>query len=61
LTAHPSARNRSQITHLCFEADVEPYAKARDAAITAAAAAAGVEMSVHTSHTLHVRVPAARL
>lgn len=42
-----------QITHLCFETDVEPYAKARDGTVTQMAAAAGVEVSAHTSHTLY--------
>jgi hypothetical protein len=43
-----------QISQLCFETDVEPYAKARDAAVRQLAVAAGVAVSEHTSHTLYV-------
>ncbi|KIZ03776.1 cryptochrome 2 (photolyase-like) [Monoraphidium neglectum] len=43
-----------QISQLCFEADVEPYAKARDATVAQLAQAAGVHVSAHTSHTLYV-------
>ena len=32
------------ITRLCYEADTEPYARARDEAIRAVAVAAGVEV-----------------
>lgn len=39
---------------LCYEVDVEPYARTRDAAINQLAAAAGVEVSAHVSHTLYV-------
>ena len=41
-------------THLAFEADVEPYAVARDARVRAAAEAAGVAVDAPTSHTLYV-------
>jgi hypothetical protein len=46
-----------QVTRLCFEADTEPYAKTRDAAVAAAAAASGVTVHSPTSHTLYVVVP----
>lgn len=39
---------------LCYEVDVEPYARTRDAAINQLATAAGVEVSAHASHTLYV-------
>lgn len=39
---------------LCYEVDVEPYARTRDAAINQLAATAGVEVSAHVSHTLYV-------
>ncbi|KAI8474142.1 MAG: FAD binding domain of DNA photolyase-domain-containing protein [Monoraphidium minutum] len=42
-----------KITQLCYEVDVEPYARSRDASVAALAAAAGVEVSAHTSHTLY--------
>eukprot|EP00878_Enallax_costatus_P020725 GHUV01021916.1.p1 GENE.GHUV01021916.1~~GHUV01021916.1.p1 ORF type:complete len:400 (+),score=98.18 GHUV01021916.1:1271-2470(+) len=42
-----------QINQLCFEVDVEPYAKSRDATIAQLAAAAGVTVSSHVSHTLY--------
>lgn len=45
------------MSHLCFEVDVEPYAKARDAAVRQLAAAAGVEVCAHISHTLYVSKP----
>eukprot|EP00884_Botryococcus_braunii_P013546 jgi/Botrbrau1/22192/Bobra.168_1s0024.1 len=41
------------ITHLCFEADTEPYALKRDAAIKELAAKAGVEVISPVSHTLY--------
>ncbi|KAF8061969.1 UVR3 [Scenedesmus sp. PABB004] len=41
------------VTQLCFEVDTEPYAKRRDADVAAAAAAAGVAVSAHVSHTLY--------
>jgi len=37
---------------LVFEADGEPYAQARDAALSTAAAAAGLAVSTHRSHTM---------
>lgn len=39
---------------LCYEVDVEPYAKSRDAAVGQLAAAAGVAVSASVSHTLYV-------
>lgn len=39
---------------LCYEVDVEPYARTRDAAVNQMAAAAGVQVSAHISHTLYV-------
>ena len=42
------------VQQLCYEVDVEPYARTRDAAINQLAAAAGVEVSAHVSHTLYV-------
>lgn len=42
------------VQQLCYEVDVEPYARSRDAAINEAAAAAGVTVSAHVSHTLYV-------
>lgn len=39
---------------LCYEVDVEPYACTRDAAVNQMAAAAGVQVSAHVSHTLYV-------
>lgn len=41
------------MTRLCFEADTEPYARTRDAAVAAAAAGAGVTVHAPTSHTLY--------
>lgn len=43
-----------EINQLCFEVDVEPYAKRRDVAISQLATAAGVSVSSHVSHTLYV-------
>lgn len=48
-----SAMERWQVDLLTYEKDTEPYAVARDAAMDATAAAAGVKVSAHTSHTLH--------
>ena len=42
-----------QITTLSFEEDPEPFGKERDAAITALAQEAGVDVVVRTSHTLY--------
>ncbi len=42
------------ISQLCYEVDVEPYAKTRDAAIGQLAAAAGVKVKACVSHTLYV-------
>lgn len=39
---------------LCYEVDVEPYARSRDTTINQMAAAAGVQVSAHVSHTLYV-------
>lgn len=41
------------VQQLCYEVDVEPYARTRDAVISQLAAAAGVEVSAHVSHTLY--------
>merc|ERR1711865_81394 len=40
------------VTKLTWEADTEPYAQSRDAAMKEAADAAGISTSVHHSHTL---------
>ena len=42
-----------EVSRLCYEADTEPYAKIRDAAVSDAAAAAGVAVHSPTSHTLY--------
>lgn len=42
------------ITSLCFEHDTEPYAKERDAQITALAEGLGVQVHEPISHTLYV-------
>lgn len=42
------------VQQLCYEVDVEPYARTRDATINQLAAAAGVQVSAHVSHTLYV-------
>jgi hypothetical protein len=42
------------VQQLCYEVDVEPYARARDAAVAQLAADAGVQVSAHISHTLYV-------
>jgi cryptochrome len=42
------------VQQLCYEVDVEPYARTRDAAINQLAASAGVQVSAHISHTLYV-------
>jgi hypothetical protein len=42
------------VTQLCYEVDVEPYAKARDATVAELAEKAGVLVSPHISHTLYV-------
>jgi hypothetical protein len=42
------------VQQLCYEVDVEPYARTRDADINQMAAAAGVQVSAHVSHTLYV-------
>jgi hypothetical protein len=42
------------VQQLCYEVDVEPYARARDNSINQMAAAAGVQVSAHVSHTLYV-------
>lgn len=42
------------VQQLCYEVDVEPYARTRDAAINQLAASAGVQVSAHVSHTLYV-------
>lgn len=39
---------------LCYEVDVEPYAKSRDAAVASMAAEAGVAVCPCVSHTLYV-------
>lgn len=44
-----------QVTQLCYEVDVEPYARARDQQVARVAADAGVLVSAHVSHTLYVR------
>lgn len=41
------------ISRLCFEADTEPYALARDAEVTATAEAAGIEVCAPVGHTLY--------
>ncbi|WIA38442.1 hypothetical protein OEZ86_001766 [Tetradesmus obliquus] len=41
------------VQQLCYEVDVEPYAKSRDAAVGQLAAAAGVAVSASVSHTLY--------
>ncbi|GLC76277.1 hypothetical protein PLESTF_001761600 [Pleodorina starrii] len=41
------------VTQLCFEVDTEPYARARDAAVTRLAEEAGVEVRPAVSHTLY--------
>jgi deoxyribodipyrimidine photolyase len=43
-----------QISQLCYEVDVEPYAQTRDAAINQLAAQAGVAVAPFVSHTLYV-------
>jgi hypothetical protein len=42
------------VQQLCYEVDVEPYAKSRDAAVGVMAAEAGVAVSSCVSHTLYV-------
>jgi cryptochrome len=42
------------VQQLCYEVDVEPYAKGRDAAVGRLAAEAGVAVSPCVSHTLYV-------
>jgi cryptochrome len=42
------------VQQLCYEVDVEPYAKSRDAAVGVMAAEAGVDVSPCVSHTLYV-------
>lgn len=42
------------VTKLCYEVDTEPYAKVRDAQVASLAAAAGVSVNAHVSHTLYV-------
>lgn len=42
-----------QVQQLCYEVDVEPYARSRDADIQQLAAAAGVQVSAHVSHTMY--------
>lgn len=42
------------VQQLCYEVDVEPYARTRDTAINQLAASAGVQVSAHVSHTLYV-------
>jgi cryptochrome len=42
------------VQQLCYEVDIEPYARTRDAAVDALAEAAGVQVSAHVSHTLYV-------
>jgi deoxyribodipyrimidine photolyase len=50
----PRALKGWNATHLWFEADTEPYARARDARVSAAATEAGVQVASVTSHTLYV-------
>jgi hypothetical protein len=42
------------VQQLCYEVDVEPYARSRDNTVNQMAAAAGVQVSAHVSHTLYV-------
>jgi cryptochrome len=49
----PTALQRWSVNKMYFERDTEPYAVKRDADMIAAAAAAGVETSVHQGHTLY--------
>lgn len=46
------------VSKLCFEADTEPYAKQRDAAVRTLAAEAGITVFSPTSHTIYVRLSA---
>lgn len=49
----PAAMAEWGVTKLCFEADTEPYALERDAAMKAAAEAAGIEVASPVGHTLY--------
>ena len=48
----PTAWKEWGVTRVAWEADTEPYAVVRDREIAAAATAAGLTVSTHTSHTL---------
>lgn len=54
--ASPPANTHQEwrVAKLCYEVDSEPYARSRDAAVRELAAAAGVAVSAHVSHTLYV-------
>ena len=49
----PAVMKEWGVSKLCFEADTEPYALQRDAAVREAADAAGIEVASPVGHTLY--------